>query len=104
MDKKQIKICFKNKASNLKKYLKETRQAIRQIEKGEWIFRVKLISLWADCGETTVTYDGEFEEPLEKVISGANEQFKKINNRGDVQASKIVFVVAKNGENILIEC
>lgn len=54
-------------------------------------FRVDLDSLWSDHGEKNTTTRGRGS--LEKVLARAIRQFKKANNRSDVQATCNVYVM-----------
>ncbi len=103
MNEKDIKRFLDIRIKIQKKALKETHRAISQLEKGEWFYRTNLRSCWADYGEESVTYDGKYGDSLEKVIEDGENKFKEVNNRSDVQAFRLAFVVFKNGENIMID-
>lgn len=79
MDEKLVKL--ESEAVMTKKALKDLQKT--NLRKAYYI--VRLNSLWANEGEKsiiTTTYGGS----LEKTIKDAEQEFKKINNRSDVQA------------------
>lgn len=58
-------------------------------------YGISLSSLWSDKGEEDVTLKAA--GPVADIIKQAEEEFKKINRRSDVQADYSVSVVFDNG-------
>ncbi len=63
-------------------------------------YSVTLSSLWSDKGEEDVTLKAA--GPVADIIKQAEEEFKKINRRSDVQADYSVSVVFDNGEQRIL--
>jgi len=85
-----------------KAILKSHEDALYELKAGRFIYVAVYESLWADYGEQTVTYRGKFDEDLNDVILRAEEEFKSINKRSDVQANRKYFVEVWNGVRIEI--
>ena len=77
-----------------KKLLEKLEATLAFAEKGEFQFRVTLHSAWSDYGEKNAV---GVAATLEEADRKAEEEFKRINNRTDVQASgRFVAVVFSN--------
>jgi len=73
---------------------KRTSAALKLLEKlntRNSKYVVSLKSLWADYGESPVTV--ESEGSVERAVKTAEAEFKRVNQRGDVQADYRVSVV-----------
>jgi len=85
---------LKDRAETLKTLTAQTRKASRLFEKADTQnsrYLVNLISLWADSGEkhTKTEYTGSLRDAIKK----AEADFKRINDRTDVQAEYHVDVL-----------
>lgn len=74
--------------------LKKLLEALPDNVNTQFRYKVILTSLWSDKGEEDVVH--EEQGLLEQVMANAYAEFKKINNRTDVQASCRVFVALPN--------
>jgi len=101
--KEKIKNILEERVENTKEKLKRTRQALRQLEKGKWFFRIDLESRWSDYGEKGFSYEAKPGESLEEAIAKAEDGFKKQNNRDDVQSWRMASVVFENRQFVTIE-
>jgi hypothetical protein len=81
---------------NLKATLKECKKALRDFESGKspMSYRVFLRSLWRDYDEKDVKirHDG----PLDAAVKAAENKFRRVNHRSDVQASYSVCIIVNN--------
>ena len=102
-DIKRFQNILEKRVLSIKEDLKNTRQAIRQLDKNRCFYKVLLTSCWADYGEKSVTYTGKVGDSLKKVAKEAEEEFKRVNNRSDVQAFRTAVLVFENGEYIAVE-
>jgi len=103
MNEKEIQRTLEGRITDIEKELKEAHRAVMLFEKGEWFYRINLRSCWADYGEKSITHDGKPGDSLEKVVEDGENEFKKINNRNDVQAFRNAFVVVKNDVTFMID-
>ena len=74
----------------LREQLKAVNSRLRKkIDPKNIIFEVSIVSLWEDHGEKPTKLRGP---KLKLTFKEAQEQFKRINNRSDIQAKYSVFV------------
>ena len=78
------------KAESRVRTLKKLLEALPDNVNTQFRYKVILTSLWGDEGEQDVVH--EEQGLLERAMANACAEFKKINNRHDVQASCQVFV------------
>jgi hypothetical protein len=65
------------------------------------LYRVELYSSWEREGEQNITY---LQERMpKKVFLAAEEEFKRVNRRSDVQASARVYAIIGKTEYLLPE-
>lgn len=77
-----------------KKLLEKLETTLAFAENNDFEYRVTLRSAWADYGERNAVGKGK---TLEEADAQAEEEFRKINNRSDVQASdRFVTVIFPN--------
>jgi hypothetical protein len=63
------------------------------VRQKDFRYRVELQSLWAPEGEVDADANGKKGESLRKVELKAEEEFKELNNRSDVQAKRFYFLL-----------
>jgi len=97
IDKKKALEFFELVIESSKETIKLHRQAIKLLEQGKCHFRIHLISLWANEGEKSLTYNAEPGHSLKKAAKDADLAFMEQNNRSDVQADKHASLVMENG-------
>lgn len=73
------------------------------VEDKSFRYRVELHSLWADEGELDVSITGEERESLKKVTNRAETEFKKVNERSDVQARRAVYLVFPDDSEYMVK-
>lgn len=96
-DKKKAKEFFELCIDSSKESIKIHRKALKLLEQGKCHFRIHLISLWANEGEESLTYNAEPGVSLKKAAKEADLAFMKQNNRSDVQADTHASLVMDNG-------
>jgi len=90
------------KRTNLAEELKKTELDLDDLKKPHanrrLVFSVYLFSAWKNEGEKDI----EFEKrgTLKDAVVAACEQFKRINNRTDVQGSISIGIICPNGSRI----
>ena len=96
-DSKFAKIALENRLKNLQDAVKATRQALKALEKDDFVYEVTLDSLWAGYGERSANGAGK---SLSQAIKNAEAAFKSLNERSDVQASRSYAIKFPNGVEV----
>lgn len=103
IDKKKAQEFFNMVIESAKETTKLHLQAIKLLEQGKCHFRIHLISLWANEGEKSLTYNAEPGHSLKKAVRDADLAFMAQNNRSDVQADKHASLIMENGTYACME-
>jgi hypothetical protein len=89
----EIERSLANEIHNLKNNLRRAQNSWDEVNRtngSKVAFEVLLQSLWSDYGEQNIRSNSTLS--LKQAIRQAQKRFKKINNRGDVQARYSVYV------------
>ena len=98
-DSKFAKIALENRLMNLLDAVKATRQALKALERDDFVYEVTLDSLWADHGERSANGSGK---SLSQAVKNAEAAFKTLNARSDVQASRSYAIKFPNGVEVYL--
>lgn len=98
-DKKFVKIELESRIRNLEIMIKTNHQALRFLEEDDFVYVAVLDSLWADHGEHSASGEGE---DLSQAIRDAEENFKVLNKRSDVQALRKYVMKFPNGMEVYL--
>jgi hypothetical protein len=97
--KQYLKKELETKVVELKSELSKTKKILgvfNKIDINKADYHIHLFSLWAADGEKSPKF--KYTGRLEDAIKEAEENFKKINNRGDVQAQYLVSIKLRGME------
>jgi len=93
----RIKSVIRNSEKNIRLYRNIILPALKKTDLNNATYAVNLISLWEDQGEKPVRI--KHKGTLEEAIKIAESDFKKVNNRGDVQAVySVSLILGKRGK------
>lgn len=96
-DKEFITSVVTDRIVRLKSMLGAERRALKALENDDFCYVVTLTSLWADCGEKTSTADGQ---SLSEAVKRAEDMFRKLNNRSDIQAARRYAIRFPSGSEV----